>query len=137
MSDEGPDDAEEIGETADLLEETAGGFGGGGIADRTTETTETSGTTEATEATGTSGTTETTSPEPGDPGFSLKDDWNGRTIYLSDEVLAEVDRLYKELDLEWSEERGEDLPKNERFYPAIFRAALQDPDSVSEELGLE
>lgn len=128
---------EELGDSADLIEDSAEGFGGGsGIADRETsgttassETSESTGTTEATEASG--------EPEPGDPEFRLKEAWNGRTIYLSDEDVEALDRLYKRLDLEWSEDHGEDLPKNERFYPAVVRAALENPDLVAEELGVE
>lgn len=60
----------------------------------------------------------------------------GRTIYAGEETFAEVDTAYKHMDIRWSEEHGEDLPKNKVFYPALLRAGVNGT-SVAEELGLE
>ena len=63
----------------------------------------------------------------------LREDLNRRTIYLSDDV-DELDIRYSEVTVEWQREHGEQLPKNERFYPAVIRSALsgtsieEDPD---------
>lgn len=58
-------------------------------------------------------------------------------MYIEDESLVEqLKREYKRLDLDWSEEFGDDLPKNDEFYPAVLRAALNET-SIREELGLD
>lgn len=137
------DQDDEIGDTGDMLQQSAGGFGSGGIADRDTGgTTDTTDTTDTEETTGTTDTTETTettgtTPQPGDPEFSFKDQWAGRTLYLPPELAGEVDQVYKRLDVDWSAIHGDDLPKNERFYPAVFRVAIQNPDLLRTELGLD
>ena len=58
-------------------------------------------------------------------------------MYIEDDSLVDDLQLrYKRLDLEWQEEYGEDLPKNDEFYPAVLQAALNGT-SIREELGLE
>ena len=102
-----------------------------------TETTEATRTTEADETIETSGTSDTTDTlGPGDEGFVLREDWNGRTIYLSDDDVDELDLRYSEVNVQWQREHGEQLPKNERFYPAMVRAAINET-SIEEELGLD
>jgi len=102
--------------------------------------TETMGTTEAPETSETIKTSETGDTTdtlaPGDEGFVLREDWNGRTIYLSDDDVDELDIRYSEVNVEWQREHGEQLPKNEKFYPAVIRAGLSGT-SIEEELGLE
>jgi Mor family transcriptional regulator len=73
---------------------------------------------------------------PGDEGFVLRENWNGRRIYLSDDDVNELDIRYSEVNVEWQREHGEQLPKNEKFYPAVIRAGLSGT-SIEEELGLE
>lgn len=125
MSEDGPD--EELGEASEKM---------GGIAGRFDETSEMSETSEMDSMRETSETTETSElPSPGDPEFDLRDHWNGRTIYLPDELVEEIDLRYQELSLEWQREYGEHLPKNEQYYPAVIRAALQET-SIEEELDL-
>jgi len=92
------------------------------------ETSETSGTTEATETTGT--------PQPGDDDFQLREHWNGRTLYLPDDVVDDLDLRYKECSIKWQQQEGGELPKNEQFYPAVVQAALNET-SIEEELGLQ
>jgi len=102
-----------------------------------TETTDTTTMTETGETIETSETSDTTDTlAPGDEGFVLREDWNGRTIYLSDDDVDELDIRYSEVNVEWQREHGEQLPKNERFYPAVIRAGLSGT-SIEEELGLE
>ncbi|MDV7351167.1 HNH endonuclease [Halorubrum distributum] len=102
--------------------------------------TETMGTTEAPETSETIETSETGDTTdtlaPGDEGFVLREDWNGRTIYLSDDDVDELDIRYSEVNVEWQREHGEQLPKNEKFYPAVIRAGLSGT-SIEEELGLK
>ncbi|TKX64987.1 HNH endonuclease [Halorubrum sp. GN12_10-3_MGM] len=102
-----------------------------------TETRDTTTTTETGETIKTSETGDTTDTlAPSDEGFVLREDWNGRTIYLSDDDVDELDIRYSEVNVEWQREHGEQLPKNERFYPAVIRAGLSGT-SIEEELGLE
>ena len=150
MSDDANDSDDELGEVGDQINGIADRFG---TSDDTTETTETIDTsettttdqsqsgdmTETTETTTTTGTSETTETSetlgPGDEGFQLRADWNGRTIYLPDDVVDDLDLTYQQMNLKWMEEHGEELPKNERFYPAVIRAALNDT-TIESDLGL-
>ncbi|TKX46470.1 HNH endonuclease [Halorubrum sp. SD690R] len=100
----------------------------------TMDTTEALETSETIETSETGDTTDTLAP--GDEGFVLREDWNGRTIYLSDDDIDELDIRYSEVNVEWQREHGEQLPKNEKFYPAVIRAGLSGT-SIEEELGLK
>ena len=160
MTDDEDDASEELGKTGEKMGGIADRFG---AATDTTETSETGNTTETTETIDTSGsastpstgmteTTETTTTTetgetiemsdttdtlgPDDEGFVLREDWNGRTIYLPDDDVDELDIRYSEVNVQWQREHGEQLPKNERFYPAVIRAGLSGT-SIEEELGLE
>ncbi|TKX36631.1 HNH endonuclease [Halorubrum sp. CGM4_25_10-8A] len=162
MSDDNDDASEELGKTGEKMGGIADRFGATTEATETAETTDTTETaettetiettegnvtqsadmTETTEATATTETGETIeTPEttdtlvPGDEGFVLREDWNGRTIYLPDDVVDDLDIRYSEVNVEWQREHGEQLPKNERFYPALVRAAINET-SLEEELGL-
>lgn len=150
------DASEELGETADRI---------GGIADRFNQSDETTETAETTEATEASETTETTSTSdvgaepaggtgetnaavetseateatettslPGDD-VVVREDWNGRTIYLSDDLVDEVEDAYGRYYGAFRSEHGRELKKNRDLYPAIFRSALRGT-SMEEELGL-
>jgi len=140
MSDKKDDASEELGKTGEKMGGIAERFGATSETTETAETSETSETTETidgaeetsapssemtetTEATTTSETIETIETTdtlgPGDEGFVLREDWNGRTIYLPDDVVDDLDIRYSEVNVEWQREHGEQLPKNERFYPAL------------------
>lgn len=117
----------ETTETIDTNEETSTS------SSEMTETTEATTTTETAETIETPETTDTLGP--GDEGFVLREDWNGRTIYLPDDVVDDLDIRYSEVNVEWQREHGEQLPKNERFYPALVRAAINET-TIEAELGL-
>lgn len=110
--------------TSDADAEAAGGMS---RTNRAVETSEASETTETTEA------TETTSL-PGDD-VVVREDWNGRTIYLSDDLVDEVEDAYGRYYAAFRSEHGRELAKNRDLYPAIFRSALRGT-SMEEELGL-
>lgn len=58
-------------------------------------------------------------------------------MYIADDDLVEDFKLrYQELNLRWRREYGEDLPKNDEFYPALLRSALNET-TIAGELGLE
>lgn len=114
-SDRDTSETEETTETNDTMETTA-----------TNETRETSETNAANETSSNNDTNE----------LNIREDWNGRTIYLPDDDVEKLDLRYEELNLEWRREHGEGLAKNERFYPAVIRAALNET-TIEEELDLE
>ncbi|VTT86320.1 hypothetical protein DM2_2358 [Halorubrum sp. DM2] len=151
MSDDKDDASEELGKTGEKMGGIADRFGATTEASETIDTTETDETTDTTETTETTetidGAKQTSTPSsemtettdtlgPGDEGFVLREDWNGRTIYLPDDVVDDLDIRYSEVNVEWQREHGEQLPKNERFYPALIRAAINET-SIEEELGLD
>ena len=50
-------------------------------------------------------------------------------MYIEDESLVEEFQLrYAELNVQWRAEHGEDMPKNDVFYPAVLRAVLDGKD---------
>lgn len=121
-------DTNKTTETTDTSDDDSG---------RSSEMSETTNTTTTTETSETIKTTETSNRVgPSDDGFVLREDWNGRTIYLSDELVDELDIRYSEVNVQWQREHGEQLPKNERFYPAVIEAGLSGT-SIEEELGLD
>ena len=123
MSDDGDDASDELGKSGEKMGGIADRFSATTDTDETTDTTSTSETTETTETaetvepdtepkvsseapetvettetTSTSETTETSETAdtlgPDDEGFVLRDDWNGRTIYLPDDVVDDLDFRY-------------------------------------------
>jgi hypothetical protein len=120
----GTTEATETSETTYTTDASAETAGGEGQTSSEVETTETS---EATEA------SETTSL-PGDD-VVVREDWNGRTIYLSDDLVDEVEDAYGRYYGAFRSEHGRELKKNRDLYPAIFRSALRET-SMEEELGL-
>jgi len=56
-------------------------------------------------------------------------------MYLPETLVDDLQLRYSELNVEWRRRHGEDMPKNEEFYPAAVRAALGE-SSIEEELGL-
>lgn len=157
MSEDGDDTDDELGQTGDQLNGIANRFGKTTDTSDATEMRGTSETSEMSETMGTddstttqsaetddmTGTTETSktgettkTPEPGDDDFQLREHWNGRTLYLPDEIVDDLDLRYKECSIKWQQQKGGELPKNEQFYPAVVRAALNET-TIEGELGLE
>jgi len=56
-------------------------------------------------------------------------------MYLPEGLVDDLQLRYSELNVEWRRRHGEDMPKNEEFYPAAIRSALGE-SSIEEELGL-
>jgi hypothetical protein len=132
--DSSTEDTADTTETSEMAETSETSQRAGGQCSKTTETADTRESSTTTETAETIETTET--PTPGDDEFQLREYWNGRTVYLPDNVVEEVDILYQELTLEQQKAEGAPLPKNERFYPAVFRVAVEHPELIREELGL-
>lgn len=57
-------------------------------------------------------------------------------MYLPEGLVDDLQLRYSELNVEWRRRHGEDMPKNEEFYPAAIRSALGG-SSIEEELGLD
>lgn len=92
---------------------------------------ETAETEEASEASKTSKSEETTETEK----TSVKDRKNVN-MYLPEELVSDLQLRYSELNLQWRREYDEDMPKNDHFYPAVIRAALEET-SVEEQLPVD
>jgi len=56
-------------------------------------------------------------------------------MYLPEGLVGDLQLRYSELNVEWRREYDDDLPKNDQFYPAVIRAALEGT-SVEEQLPL-
>ena len=145
------DDVEsELGRAGKQLGGIADRFGGGttGTSDttRTSETTETTdpepvpsvettGTGDTMETTPTTETTETSETTTDGDEFRIREQWDGRTIYLPPEDRKQADWRFDELKLKLEREAdGEiEIKKNHHYYPAVFRAALHG-SSIEEEM---
>ncbi|WP_251344705.1 hypothetical protein [Haloplanus halophilus] len=91
------------------------------------ETVETSSSTETTESTSTSETNETSKTKT-----NIKDEWNGRTIYIPDDVLDEMEDTYLESQLKLRKAGQDEFKKNRHFYPLLVQfgvEALSEADS--------
>ncbi|MFC4553482.1 MULTISPECIES: hypothetical protein [Halorussus] len=91
------------------------------------ETVETSSSTETNESTSTSETNETSKTET-----NIKDEWNGRTIYIPDDVLDEMEDTYLESQLKLRKAGQDEFKKNRHFYPLLVQfgvEALSDADA--------
>ena len=63
-------------------------------------------------------------------------DQHNVNMYLPEGLVDDLQMRYSELNVEWRRRHGEDMPKNEEFYPAAIRSALGE-SSIEEELGLD
>ncbi|SEA28399.1 hypothetical protein SAMN04488065_2523 [Haloplanus vescus] len=91
------------------------------------EPVETSSSTETTESTSTSETNETSKTKT-----NIKDEWNGRTIYIPDDVLDEMEDTYLESQLKLRKAGQDEFKKNRHFYPLLVQfgiEALSEADS--------
>ena len=91
------------------------------------ETVETTSSTETTESTSTSETNETKT--------NIKDEWNGRTIYIPDEVLDEMEDTYLESQLKLRKAGQDEFKKNRHFYPLLVQFGVETlSDADAEEI---
>jgi len=84
------------------------------------ETVETSSSTETTESTSTSETNETSKTKT-----NIKDEWNGRTIYIPDDVLGEMEDTYLESQLKLRKAGQDEFKKNRHFYPLLVQFGVE------------
>ncbi|MFC5973819.1 hypothetical protein ACFPYI_21055 [Halomarina salina] len=84
------------------------------------ETVESSSSTETTESTSTSETNETSKTKT-----NIKDEWNGRTIYIPDDVLDEMEDTYLESQLKLRKAGQDEFKKNRHFYPLLVQFGVE------------
>ena len=84
------------------------------------ETVETSSSTETTESSSTSETNETSKTKT-----NIKDEWNGRTIYIPDDVLDEMEDTYLESQLKLRKAGQDEFKKNRHFYPLLVQFGVE------------
>ncbi|SEO76144.1 hypothetical protein SAMN05216388_101871 [Halorientalis persicus] len=95
-----------------------------GETSEVSKTVETSSSTETTEPTSTSETNETSKTKT-----NIKDEWNGRTIYIPDDVLEEMEDTYLETQLKLRKAGQNEFKKNRHFYPLLVQIGV---DALSE-----
>jgi hypothetical protein len=89
-------------------------------ASEVSETVETSSSTETTESTSPSETSETNKTKT-----NIKDEWNGRTIYIPDGVLDEMEDTYLESQLKLRKAGQDEFKKNRHFYPLLVQFGVE------------
>lgn len=92
-----------------------------------TETNETSKVTETTETRSATGTQETSSPNETKKTSktNIKDEWNGRTIYIPDGILDDLEDTYLESQLKLRKAGRDEFKKNRHFYPLLVQFGLE------------
>ncbi|MDS0301337.1 hypothetical protein NDI76_21630 [Halogeometricum sp. S1BR25-6] len=95
--------------------------------DEAEETNETSEVTEMTETSSSTGTQETTSPNKtkGTSKTNIKEEWNGRTIYIPDSILDDLEDTYLESQLKLRKAGRDEFKKNRHFYPLLVQFGLE------------
>ncbi|WP_430506183.1 hypothetical protein [Haloparvum sp. PAK95] len=89
-------------------------------ASEVSETVETRSSTETTESTSPSETSETNKTKT-----NIKDEWNGRTIYIPDGVLDEMEDTYLESQLKLRKAGQDEFKKNRHFYPLLVQFGVE------------
>lgn len=56
---------------------------------------------------------------------NIKDDWNGRTIYIPDDILNELEDTYLESQLKLRKAGQDEFKKNRHFYPLIVQFGVE------------
>jgi hypothetical protein len=95
--------------------------------DEAEETNETSEVTETTETSSSTGTQETNSPNKTKETSktNIKDEWNGRTIYIPDSILGDLEDTYLESQLKLRKAGRDEFKKNRHFYPLLVQFGLE------------
>lgn len=81
------------------------------------ETTETSSSTETQETNSLNETNETKR--------NIKEEWNGRTIYVPDGILDKLEDTYLESQLKLRKAGQDEFKKNRHFYPLLVQFGLE------------
>lgn len=91
------------------------------------ETNETSEVTETTETSSSTGTQETSSlSETKETSrTNIMDEWNGRTIYIPDGILNNLEDTYLESQIKLRKAGRDEFKKNRHFYPLLVQFGLE------------
>jgi hypothetical protein len=84
------------------------------------ETAETSSSSETQETNSPNGTSETSKTKT-----NIKEEWNGRTIYVPDGILDELEDTYLESQLKLRKAGQDEFKKNRHFYPLLVQFGLE------------
>ena len=84
------------------------------------DTMESSSSTETPKSNTTSETRETNKTKT-----NIKDEWNGRTIYIPDGILNEMEDTYLESQLKLRKAGQNEFKQNRHFYPLIVQFGLE------------
>lgn len=87
------------------------------------EISETSSSTETSELNETSETSETNGTNK--TNTNIKDEWNGRTIYIPDDILDDLEDTYLESQLKLRKAGQDEFKKNRHFYPLLVQFGLE------------
>ncbi|MFP8890649.1 hypothetical protein ACLI4U_12865 [Natrialbaceae archaeon A-CW2] len=108
------------------------------------ETNKTSEVTETTETSSSTVTQETSSPNKTKETketnkTNIKDEWNGRTIYIPDGILDDLEDTYLESQLKLRKAGRNEFKKNRHFYPLLVQFGLEalsdaDADEIQDRL---
>jgi len=105
------------------------------------ETNETSEVTKTTETGSSTVTQETSSPNKTKETnkTNIKDEWNGRTIYIPDGILDDLEDTYLESQLKLRKAGRNEFKKNRHFYPLLVQFGLEalsdaDADEIQDQL---
>ncbi|MCU4927101.1 hypothetical protein OB905_14125 [Halobacteria archaeon AArc-dxtr1] len=105
------------------------------------ETNETSEVTKTTETGSSTVTQETSSPNKTKETnkTNIKDEWNGRTIYIPDGILDDLEDTYLESQLKLRKAGRNEFKKNRHFYPLLVQFGLEalsdaDADEIQDRL---
>ena len=98
-----------------------------GNYDNDEEEEETKEVTETTETSSSTGTQETSSPaETKETNkTNIKGEWNGRTIYVPDGILDDLEDTYLESQLKLRKAGRDEFKKNRHFYPLLVQLGLE------------
>ncbi|WP_433632849.1 hypothetical protein [Halomicrococcus sp. NG-SE-24] len=88
--------------------------------DETVETRSSTETSESSTTSETSGTSETNKTKT-----NIKDEWNGRTIYIPDDILEDMEDTYLESQLKLRKAGQDKFKKNRHFYPLLVQFGLE------------
>ncbi|WP_160135384.1 hypothetical protein [Halococcus salsus] len=86
----------------------------------TNETTETSSSSETQETNSLNRTKKTKETKT-----NIKEEWNGRTIYIPDGILDELEDTYLESQLKLRKAGQDEFKKNRHFYPLLVQFGLE------------
>jgi hypothetical protein len=95
-------------------------------SDDSSEATETMATSSSDERSGMNPMSETSKTnQTNETKTNIKDEWNGRTIYIPDDLLNEMEDTYLESQLKLRKAGQDEFKKNRHFYPLLVQFGLE------------